>query len=136
MRRVRKEEVERPTWIKPDGYALCMECWKTYMSTDDRDLSASRMILRGGEDEESEEHEGGHESDPYGDQRRADIKTGEAVDAMVDSLKPVEAWAIRKKYGVMNVWNFPSANYVEVLLRAETKLEEMLRKNIATAVMF
>lgn len=131
MRRVKKEEVRFETWVKPDGYALCMDCWKTYMSTDDRDLSASRMQFSGGEQEVT-----AYESDPYGDQRRADMKIGEAVDAMIDSLKPVESWAVRKKYGVMNVWNFPQADYVAVLLRAEVKLEEILRKNIATAVMF
>jgi hypothetical protein len=131
MRRVKKEEVTFQTWVKPDGYALCMECWKAYMSTDDRDLSASRMQLRGGEEDPV-----AYESDPYGDQRRADIKMGESVDAMIDSLKPVESWAVRKKYGVMNVWNFPQADYVAVLLRAEDKLKEMLQKNIATAVMF
>lgn len=127
--RVRKEDIpEYKPVEKHDGYAICLDCWKTYMSLDDRDLSASRMQLSG--------EAAAYESDPYRDQRRADIKIGEATDAMIDSLKPVESWAIRKKYGVMNVWNFPSADYVSVLLRAEDKLRELLQKNVATAVMF
>lgn len=133
MRRVKKEEIQFNTWIKPDGYTICMACWKAYMHTDDRDLSASRMKLSTGEPNRTAE---GYEHDLYAEQRQADMRIGEAANAMISGLKTVQRWAIYRKYGISTVWNFPSADLLQVLDTAEVLLEEKLRKNLATATMF
>src|SRR5688572_8549753 len=98
VRRVRREDVSIHPALKPDGLSICLECWKDWMLSDDRDLSASRMKLGGGapEDEERE----GYESDPYLEQRRADMKLGEATGAMIEDLKPCWRWSIYKKCGI------------------------------------
>lgn len=140
MRRVRKEEVTIDTWIKPDGYSRCMDCWKRWMDADDRDLSASRPKY--GEGAEEDDEDGGnrprvaYESDPYEEQRKADYRIGEATNAMIDSLKQLYRWAIYKQCGITTQWRFPAMNLLVVLPEAENKLEEMLRKNIVTGTLF
>jgi hypothetical protein len=133
LRRVRKEEVQVTEQPKRDGISVCLDCWKLYMDSDDRDLSASRMKLAAGDTEDGHE---GYESDPYGDQRKADMKIGEATNAMIDDLKPAHRWAIYKACGVTTVWNFPSVNYLDALSSANADLEKKLRNHIATATVF
>lgn len=136
--RVRKEEVYIALAVKQDGLAICLECWKDWMLTDDRDLSAARMQLRGGADKDGDDDQDhdGYESDPYSEQRRDDMKVGEATGAMIEDLKPVWRWAIHKKMGVCQVWNFPSANFLSSLEQAQAELERKLRSHIATAMKF
>lgn len=133
LRRVRKEEVQASQTAKPDGLKVCLECWKLYMESDDRDLSAARMKLGAGDAEDNPE---GYESDPYGDQRKADMKIGEATNAMIDDLKPAQRWAMYKACGITTVWNFPSVNFAATLATAHADLEKKLRNNIATATVF
>ncbi len=133
--RVRKEEVQVRQFEKPDGLAICLECWKTWMLTDDRDLSAALMKLGTGAADEDGEH-AGYESDPYEEQRRADIKIGEATGAMIDSLKSCHQWAIRKKMGISTVWHFRSVDFLSCLEDAQTELESKLRNHVATAMKF
>src|SRR5690349_1274664 len=90
--RVRKEDVQVDRWSKPDGLAYCLDCWKDWMLSDDRDLSASRMKLGAGSEEDQDR--AGYESDPYADQRAADMRIGEATGAMIEGLKPAWRWAI------------------------------------------
>ena len=132
LRRVKKEESISTAFVKPDGLATCLDCWKTWMLSDDRDLSASRMKLGGGADEEPV----GYESDVYAEQRKADIAVGAATGAMIDSLKPAWRWAIYKKCSISTQWKFPQLNFLDVLAAAEADLENKLRKNIATATQF
>lgn len=133
MRRVRKEDIQRDAWAKPDGMSVCLECWQKWMLTDDRDLSASRMKL----DASPEDQERvAYESDPYADQRKADMKAGEAVNAMIDSLKPAWRWAIYRKYSISTAWNFPRLDWLSALSQALEELEKKLRRNIATAIYF
>lgn len=113
----------------------CLECWKDWMLTDDRDLSAARMKLLPGDRDDAEEVEG-YESDPYTEQRRDDMKVGEATGAMIEELKPVWRWSIHKKMGVCQVWNFPSADFLSSLEQAQAELERKLRNHIATAMKF
>jgi hypothetical protein len=70
------------------------------------------------------------------EQRRADIKIGEATNAMIDDMKPAQAWAIKKSCGITTVWNFPSVNYMATLGSAHAELESKLRRNISTATLF
>jgi hypothetical protein len=133
--RVRKEDVQVSAAVKKDGLAECLECWKDWMLSDDRDLSASRMKLHAGDRDEDEELEG-YESDPYAEQRRDDMKVGEATGAMIEELKPVWRWAIHKKMGVCQVWRFESADFLSSLEQAQAELERKLRNHIATAMKF
>jgi hypothetical protein len=134
MRRVRKEDVQIAVLEKPDGLVYCLDCWKTYMQGDDRDLSASRMKLHAREDDEDPPE--GYQSDPYGDQRKADLRVGEATDAMIDSLKRISNWAIYKGCGLATAWHFPNADFGIVFATAKDELEEKLRKNIVTSHKF
>lgn len=132
LRRVRKEEVQAIQPPKQDGLKVCLDCWKLYMDSDDRDLSAARMKLQSA----SEDNPEGYESDPYGDQRKADIRIGEATNAMIDDLKPAQRWSIHKACGITTVWNFPSVDFPTTLAGAHADLEKKLRNNIATATVF
>ena len=133
MQRVMKSEVAVEKFIQPDGLEYCIACWKDYMLNDDRDLSASRMQLRG---EVTIEEAAGYEYDHYDDQRKADMRIGEATAAIVEDLPLQLAWAIKKMAGIARVWNFPSLDYAETLITAKTQLEIKLRKNIVTAIKF
>jgi hypothetical protein len=136
MRVVKKNEIKTDTFIQPDGLAICLDCWKSWMLTDDRDLSASRMKLHGGADDDKDRERRGYESDPYEEQRKADMRVGEATNAMIDSLKPAWRWAIYRKCGITTVWNFPALDWMSVIQQAEAELEQKLRRNIATATQF
>lgn len=123
LRRVRKSEVSQSTVRTIDPYSICMACWVDYMRTDDRDLGAGGMKL---------ESEGMHERDLHEQQRAADMKIGESVNAMVDSLQMRDRWAIYKSHGIASAWRFPNARYEDVLMDAREELEKKLRTNIAT----
>lgn len=132
LRRVRKEDIQPSQFVKPDGLNVCLDCWKIYMAGDDRDLSASRMKLLSGTEEDAE----GYQSDVYAEQRKADMKIGEATDVMIDGLRQVHQWAIYKKCGITTAWKFPSADYLATLEQAEQELTTKLKNNIATATRF
>jgi hypothetical protein len=104
-----------------------MACWVDYMQVDDRDLGSRGMKLVGESKRDIDVHEA---------QRLADIRMGEAVNAMVDSLNVLQRWAIYKSQRMANVWRFNNANYETVLTNARDVLEEKLRKNIATRIYF
>lgn len=133
LRRVRKEDIDLTPPPKQDGLSVCLECWKQWMQSDDRDLSASRMKLHSRDADELPE---GYESDPYGDQRRDDMKIGEATGALIEGLKPAHRWAIYKGCGISSVWNFPSVDFPSCLAAAQSELERKLRGHIATATQF
>lgn len=133
--RVRKEDVQIHPVLKQDGLSICLECWKTWMLSDDRDLSASRMRLDGGYADEDREL-AAYESDPYEEQRRADMKVGEATGAIIEDLKPCWRWAIYRKCGISTVWNFPLVDFLSCLADAQAELESKLRVHIATATQF
>lgn len=112
---------------QPDPYAICMSCWVDYMRTDDRDLGANGMKLAG---------EGRDERDVHDRQRAADLKIGEAVNAMVDSLQIRDRWAIYRSQGISSAWRFSEVDYSTILSNARDELEKKLRKNIATRIYF
>lgn len=127
LRRVRRSEISKPAFNRPDPYAMCMACWIDFMRTDDRDLRAGTMKLAS---------DAAADRDVYDEQRLADLKIGAAVNAMVDSLMLQHRWAIYKSQGIASVWRFPNANYEEVLLEARSELEKKLQKNVATRLFF
>ena len=127
FRRARREEVARPAFDKPDPYSELMACWVDYMRVDDRDLGSRGMKLASDAVEERDVH---------AQQRSADLKMGEAVNAMVDSLCVQHRWAIAKSQGIASMWRFPNARFEDVLTDARDELEKKLRNNVATRLHF
>jgi hypothetical protein len=127
LRRVRKAEAMQPAFDKPDPYGILMACWADFMRVDDRDLGSRGMKLASDAENDRDVHE---------QQRAADLKIGEAVNAMVDSLSIQHRWAICKSQGISRGWRFPNANYEVVLTEARDELENKLRKNLATRLHF
>lgn len=135
LRRVRKEDFKADYFIKPDGLAVCLDCWKDWMLSDDRDLSASRMQLRAGEDEDRDIT--AYESNPNDEQRKDDFKVGSATGAIIsEDLNAVHRWAIFKKCGIATVWKYPNLDFMAVITEAEDDLAEKLKKNLVTANKF
>ncbi|WP_312547579.1 hypothetical protein [Massilia sp.] len=127
LRRAPKATVPAPAFSKPNPYGILMACWVDFMHTNDRDLGSRGMRLEGDADPDVGVHEA---------QRIADIKTGEAVNAMVDSLSIQHRWAIYRSQGISTAWRFQNANYAEVLEAARNDLEQKLQKNVATRLYF
>jgi len=127
MRRAPKEPAANQAFGQADPYAMLMACWSDYMRTDDRNLSAQGMKLTSDAEADRDVHE---------EQRLADLRIGEAVNAMVDSLTVQHRWAIYRSQRISAVWRFPNANYEEVLLDARDELEKKLKKNVATRLYF
>lgn len=127
IRRVRRDEVAKPAFKKPEPYVLLMACWLDFMRTDDRDLGIGGMKLVGDAEPDVSVHDA---------QRAADLKMGEAVNAMVDSLTVLQRAAIYRSQGIATAWRFASSNYEAVLLQAREDLEEKLKKNLATRIYF
>ena len=127
LRRVRREEVARPAFDKPDPYARLMACWVDYMRVPDLHLSSRGMKLIGDAAPDATVGEA---------QYIADLKLGESVNAMIDSLTVQYRWAIYKSQGISTAWRFPNANYELTLSEARDDLEKKLRNNVATRLYF
>jgi hypothetical protein len=97
------------------------------MRCDDRDLGAGGMKLAG---------DAGPDVNVHDAQRAADIKIGEAVNAMVESLVVLHQWAIYKSKGIATAWRFQNADFGATLAAARDDLEQKLRKNVATRLYF
>lgn len=57
---------------------------------------------------------------------------GEAVSVMVCDLTTHERWAVRRAFGVCDVWIYPQISLPDTLARAEDILMPKLKKNVAT----
>jgi len=139
--RIKAGNVQRETFIAPDGLDVCIDCWVLWMGSDDRDLSASRMKLAGGDELPDRDADGNiiktaYENNPYDEQYKADIKVGEATGTMINGLRKHHKWAIHKRANISTVWAYPNLVFFDVLLEAEKELEILLRKNIDTAHKF
>lgn len=129
LRRVRKEDVRRDSWIEPDPLDKCLDCWKIYMSSDsDRDLKAKTMPLMGNTD--------GYGRDAGEEQQARDLQIGAATDAMINSLSRYHQWAISRLTGIITLWSYPNADILIVGPEARTALTEKLKKNVCTGVFF
>lgn len=128
MRRVRKEEVQLDTWVKPDPIQICLGCWSTWMGASDRDLGMQMQKTLMGD------------GDGFGNENtchaRRDNEIAEATDAMINSLRHHHRWAIYRRCGLSTVWNFPLLDYVQTSLEAEQQLAEKLKINVATRTLF
>jgi hypothetical protein len=131
LRRVRKGEATAAKLVATmDGLELCLACWKDWMGRNDTDLGVkSQSTLMA-------------DSDGYGgndtSQMRRDNEIAEATDAMIRSLQRSHQWAIRIQMGVagMKVWTFRHLDYIAEAELARGALETLLKKNIATRLLF
>jgi hypothetical protein len=135
-RRVKRSEVFVTANVKPDGLNACLDCWKLYMSSDDRDLSASRMKFIGSHADQDTENVEGYASDLFDEQWKADMRIGAATNAAIESLKMLYRCAIYKKCGIAKVFSFPHSDFMATLIEAEEQLATKLKNNIATATLF
>ena len=128
--RVKRVDVQVSNFIQPDALDLCLECWKNLMGgSGDRDLGAKTMGGLVGN------------SDGYGrsadeEQQARDLRIAAATDAMIDSLSRLHMWAIYKLMGVGQVWRFDNADLLIVGPEAKKSLEEKLRRNTCTGILF
>lgn len=127
LRRARRVEVATLAFNKPDPYAQLLACWVDFMRSNDRDLGVGGMKLASDALAETNVHDA---------QRAADLKIGEAVDAMVSSLPQLHRWAIKKSQGIATAWRFPNADFGATLAAAREELEAKLRKHVATQLYF
>ena len=128
FRRAPKEKpAANQAFHQADPYALLLACWVDYMRVPDLHLSGGGMRLISDAPPDATVGEA---------QYIADLKMGESVNAMVDSLAAIHRWAIYKSQGISSVWRFPNANYETVLLEARDELEKKLRKHVATRLYF
>lgn len=129
LRRVRRDDAAKPAFNKPEPYVLLIACWADYMRVDDGDLGARGMKLTG---------DGWTAKDVHESQRLADMRLGETVNVMVDSLTVMQRAAIYRSQGIAKAtaWRFGNSSYEVVLLQARDALEEKLKNNLATRIYF
>lgn len=113
-----------------DPVDLCLSLWKDWMQQGDRDLGTQTMRGLAGDGD------GYGSEDIYEAQRRTDMRIGEATNAQIESMSRIHYWAIYRGCSIATAWNFPNANFIEVMAEARAELEKKLRKNICTAVLF
>lgn len=93
-------------------YARVMKIWASWMTLKDRSTSGGYS----------------HPQDA-----KEFMRTGEAVDTMVNDLPRIQWWAVRKAAGVSPaVWRFPDTSYEAALEDAEATLTVKMRNNIDT----
>jgi hypothetical protein len=129
LRRVRREEVVKPAFSKPDGLELCLACWKDWMTCDqDNDMGMKTMKGLSSDDTTGLDR---HEA-----QQAADQRIGAATDAMVNSLDRIHVWAIYRACSLASVWKFPNADLLDTIAEAKEQLTEKLKRNVCTATLF
>lgn len=64
------------------------------------------------------------------------MRTGEAVDAMINNLPRHQWWAIRKSRGICTAWNFPSIRLETALEQAEEAMTPKMKIHVACARYF
>lgn len=104
-----------------DGVEYCLDVWAEWMRRDDRDLGMQSV-------------KGDGEGDAA--QARRDNEIAEATDAMMQSLGRLHQWSIKKKFGLARVWKYPHADLAQTFAAAVVELEPLLRKNLATRMLF
>lgn len=130
MRRVRKEEVHIDIVQKPDPLDYCLECFKVYISENDRERVKAASGLMGDSD--------GYGEDPHDAQRKKDLRIGAAVSAEIHDPKFsfLNRWAIYTLCSVATTFKYPNADILLVGPVARYLLGERLKKNMVTSILF
>ena len=108
----------------PDGFAVCIDAWRRLMTVDDTDLGirTQRALT--------------HTSDDDTEQTRQDNAIAGATGAMIDSLSTVHRWAIYQMCGISTAWRYPNLDFFQILPDARNDLENKLKKNTTTRMLF
>jgi|SRR5471030_370345 len=109
----------------------CLGVWVRWQRRDD-----SRLGWRGKSTMLESDYTEDEEIDSEALYSSMDTQVAEAVEAMMRGLPRYLDWAIRRRCNIATVWRFPSLVFADVLTEAETALEVLLRKNIATRGFF
>jgi hypothetical protein len=142
LRRVRKEEVVKSAFSKPDGLEFCLACWKDWMAgTQNKDLEIKGgTIYQDGASEPILDENGKPipvpPPDMYEQQQEADNRVAMATDAMINSLGRLHVWAIYRSCSIASVWRFPNADFLVAAEEARNELKKKLSRNVCTATLF
>ncbi len=107
----------------------CLSLWRDWMQLYDKDLGAKTMRGLAGEGD-------GFGGDIHDEQRKNDIKIAEATNAMIISLDLPQQWAIKRAFSIAKVWRFNQLDFSVVYFDARKELEQKLKNNICTSVLF
>lgn len=130
LQRVKKQDVQRDSWIRPDPVDFCLNAWGNWMcSGGHRNLEVVTMRGLVGESD-------GHGSDPHEAQHSQDMQIGAATDAMISGLSRLHYWAIFRSCGFSSVWQFPNADLITTAADARNELMAKLKKNECTRNLF
>jgi hypothetical protein len=121
-------------WVESDPLDLCLEYWKAWMGRNNQDLGTQRQKLRTDEDEKDVQKDS--ESVAAAAEERREAEIAEATDAAINDLRACDRWAIYKMCGLSTAWRFPLLDFMQTAQGAKVKVEEKLRKNIATRALF
>ena len=135
--RVRAADVQRVEREDSDsdriGLEACLECWKIYISSDDRYGRAKGMSLpQGAIDADAE----GYASDLNDKILKDNMEIGAETNGAINSLEPAHFHAIYRKCSVSTQWKYPSLNYASTVVDAEKELIILLKKRLVTAKQF
>lgn len=116
--------------VELTGTDQCLAYWKEWMGRNDTDLGVkSQSTLKSDGD--------GYDSGDSSNMRREN-EIAEATDAMIRSLQRSHQWAMRIQMGMagMGGWKFPQLDYIAEAQLARNALEVLLKKNVATRLLF
>lgn len=130
LQRVKKQDVQIDTWVRPDPLDYCLAAWKVWMADGgQRNLGARIMGGLVGEVD-------GHGRDINEAQHSHDMQIAAATDAMIDSLDRIHVWAIYATCRIATAWRFPDADLVTTATEARDRLIAKLKKNECTRNLF
>ena len=109
MQKAQIQEVERPAETTPFGRV--MSVWARWIALRDYQETSGDANLQ---------------------DTRDFMRTGEAVETMVNNLPRHQWWAIRKSRGISTVWIFPNLSLEQALADAEKILTPKMKEHLAT----
>lgn len=128
--RVRKQETQPESWVRPDPLDYCLAVWSDWMADGGgRNLGARIMGGLVGEMD-------GHGQDLHEAQHSHDMQIAAATDAMIDSLDRIHVWAIYASCSIATAWRFPSADLATTAATARSELMTKLKRNECTRNLF
>jgi hypothetical protein len=128
--RVKKQDVQADSWVRPDPLDYCLTLWKEWMGKGGH-RSVGTLVM-GGLASDSD----GHGVDLHEAQHSHDMQIAAATDAMIDSLERIHVWAIYASCRIATAWRFPNADLVMTAADARAELVIKLKKNECTRNLF
>lgn len=94
-----------------DPYNVVMKIWARWMTLADRQYSDGTS----------------HPQDV-----KEFMRTGEAVDVMINDLPRMHWWAVRKAHGIATVWRYPEDSFAGAVAAAEEILRPKMMRCVDT----